>query len=608
MLISVILILKFILFTSLIKIETSRISIILVSSLISLIVISILYQSKLKHKKSLILIFYSLVSILMLADASYYAHFNMLPGILVIKQVTQLTAVTDSINQIIDIKKLALILDIPLLIYYSKKMKYKVLENKSMKFAIPSILALSLVIILTVFYKNNKLQSITSQELFTYHTIDITNHLFGKERITKSRVILTAEDLEDLEKRTQIVNGKLTGLGKNKNLIVLQVEALQNFVIDLEYNGEEVTPNLNKLIKDQSTVYYDKYYQLLGRGNTSDAEFVSQNSLHPSMEEPTYSQYAENTFYGLPWLLRDNDYHAWVFHGFEKTFWNREVAYVNQGFERFISEEDFVFEESLGFGIRDEDFYKQSIDYLKELDKIDDNPFYAFMITLTSHTPFTMPKEYQHLDIKGEHKDTMLGNYLQSVHYADKELGKFIEQLKEEGLYDDTIIAIYGDHFAISSTNKDDQKMLTEFLGQEYDYDLMMNIPLIIHIPGQEIKETISTAGSQIDFYPTIMNIMGYENTKGLIFGRDLTNYKGKNFVAPQTYMLKGSFIDDERLFVISRDGIYDHSKAIDIKTRKPIDLQDQYEMHKKVINEINKSNYILENDYLKEFKPEVPK
>ncbi len=162
---------------------------------------------------------------------------------------------------------------------------------------------------------------------------------------------------------------------------------MQDFVIDLQYNGQEITPNLNKLVHDKSSLYYDNYHQLLGRGNTSDAEFVSNNSLHPSMEEPTYTKYEDNTFYGLPWLLRDNGYTAWVFHGYEKEFWNREKAYVNQGFQRFVSEEDYEFEEVLGFGIRDEDFYAQTIEYLKELDNIDENPFYAFIISLSSHTP-----------------------------------------------------------------------------------------------------------------------------------------------------------------------------------------------------------------------------
>ncbi|NLW22866.1 MAG: sulfatase-like hydrolase/transferase [Tissierellia bacterium] len=130
------------------------------------------------------------------------------------------------------------------------------------------------------------------------------------------------------------------------------------------------------------------------------------------MEGYTYERYADNTFYGLPWLLRDYGYTAWVFHGYEKNFWNRAKAYPNQGFQRFISEEDFKYKETIGFGISDAEFFDQSLEYLKELDALDENPFYAFLITLSSHTPYEMDPKYHVLDIKDEHKGNIVANYL----------------------------------------------------------------------------------------------------------------------------------------------------------------------------------------------------
>lgn len=664
-------ILKFILFTNLIKVEHNRLPVIIISSLIAIFVVSLINSSKLKLKKTYGLIFYSLISVLMLINATYFSQFHTLTSVVVLSQVTQLKTVGDSIKVLLNIKILALILDIPLLIIYyiyksrafvsssindqgnsdatneqdnldiiNSEVRSDITDKESTmditldevprdvilteasdvilstveespsnrfknileRFRKPIIIGTVIIALLGYYSLKGQMKSIVTQELFTYHILDIRKNLIMKEDPVIASGVLTKEDLDDLKLRAKLEEGELTGIGKDKNLIVLQVEALQNFVIDLEYNGQEITPNLNKLIHDKSSVYFDNYYQLLGRGNTSDAEFVSQNSLHPSMEEASYMQYEKNTFYGLPWLLRDQGYNAWVFHGYEKTFWNREKAYVNQGFQRFLSEEDFEFTDSIGFGLKDEDFVDQSMDYLKELDKIDDNPFYAFMITLTSHTPFVMPEEYQVLNIKDEHKNTMLGSYLQAIHYTDKEIGRFIENLKKEGLYDNTVIALYGDHFAIPSVHKEDQEMMTKLLGYNYDYDTMMNIPLVIHVPGEYINETISTIGSQIDFYPTITNVMGYENNKGLVFGRDLVNYKEQNYVYPQTYMQRGSFMDGENMFVIARDGIFDHSKATSIKTREELDINDFREQYEKAVNEINKSNFILKKNLLKEY------
>ena len=535
----------------------------------------------------------------MLIDGAYYTHFHALPNILAIKQIGQLTAVGQSLRVLLNMRINILVLDIPFLIYYMKKVEYKPMISISLRKLAPTAVAILLFGIILSLNMKGEILSVKAQELYTYHATDIVETILGT-KVPIEEIELTEEDIHELKSRARLQEGQLTGLGKGKNLIVLQVEALQNFVVNLNYNGQEITPNLNKLVGDESSVYYNNYFQLLGRGNTSDAEFVTQNSLYPSMEEPTYTQYQDNTFYGLPWLLRDNGYTTWVFHGYEKAFWNRELAYVNQGFQRFISQEDFEFEEVLGFGIRDEEFFDQTIDYLKELDNVDDNPFYAFIITLSSHTPFKMPEEYNVLNIKEEHQDNMIGDYLQSIHYADQEIGRFIENLKKEGLYEDTVIALYGDHFAISAA-QDEAVLMEDIVGASYDFDHMKNIPLVIHIPGEAIGETISTIGSQLDFYPTISNIMGYNNTKGLVFGRDLTNYTGNNVIAPQTYMLKGSFIDKDILFEISRDGIFERSRAINRHTRKVLDVEQFRQKSEDVNKEIDKSNYILKMDYLKE-------
>jgi len=444
---------------------------------------------------------------------------------------------------------------------------------------------------------------VSNQEFFSYHIKDIKSALIGDDKAEGTGLIIQ-EDLEQLSKENKQIKGEYTGLGKGKNLIVIQVEALQNFVIDLVYEGQEITPNLNRLIRESGSFYFDNYYQHIGRGNTSDAEFVTNNSLYPAYDYPTYEEYADNTFYGLPWILRDNKYTAWVFHGYKKEFWNREKAYVNLGFERFISEEDYEFteKESIGFGIIDEVFFSQTLDYIKELDNVDENPFYAFIITLTSHTPFNMPGHLQTIKLREEHKNTMLGNYLQAIHYADKALGEFLEGLRREGYYDNSVVAIYGDHFAIFGSEQRDRDIMSDLLNKPYNLGDIMNVPLIIHIPGLEDNKTISKIGSQLDFLPTILNIMGYENQKGIMFGKDLLNYEGDNFVAPLVYAVKGSFITDDVIFYMSRDGIFKNSYAIDRKTNEKIeDIESLRPIYEKVIEDINKSHYILKHDLLKQ-------
>lgn len=604
MLITILTILKTILFLNITKVEFNYIPILLTTSLITLLIIKGIQRMGWKNEKRIILTFYSIISLILFIDGMYYSQFGALPTISALGQAGQLAAVGDSIVYLLNIKNLGLVLDIPILVwihFYGRgkgsTIRLPKISKAVQNHIILTTLALTLVHTSTI----GQVQSIMAQEPYLYHLADLGRNLSLSSK-AEANSTFTEEDLREIEGRRNLEEGELTGIGRGKNLIVLQVEALQNFVIDLEYNGQQVTPNLNKLVKDKSSVYYDRYYQLLGRGNTSDSEFVSHNSFHPSMEEPSYTKYENNQFYGLPLLLRDNGYTSWAMHGYKKDFWNRDKAYKNQGFERFISEEDYEMGNPIGLGLSDEDFFDQNIEYLKELDRVDENPFYAFMVTLTSHTPFHMPSKYEYLDILPEHKDTILGNYLQSIHYTDRAIGRFIENLEREGLYQDTVIAIYGDHFAISSANQEDQEIMTDFLGRNYNYDEMMRIPLIVHVPEEDINKKISTTGSQIDFYPTMMNIMGYKNEKGLIFGRDLTNYKEYTYVAPQTYILKGSFIDHDTVFAISRDGIFDHSRAYNIHTQEKVDIPQMRPVYEEAIREINKSDFILNTNLLKEY------
>ena len=578
-----------------------RTIIFLVSVLITLFLFTSIHFSNNKRKEVLGFSLYSIISIIMFVDVMYYSYFNSLPSINMLKQLDQVGAVGDSVAELLSFKNILFLLDITSIATYliERGTKEDKQYNRYIRWGVPGAIGIILVFTLTILNAKDLMVPISNQEIYSYHIKDIKQSIAGEE-IAEGTGIFTQEDLKELKERSKLKEGKYTGIGKGKNLIAIQVEALQDFPLNRFYNGQEITPNLNKLINSKGSLYFDNYYQQIGRGNTADAEFVTNNSLYPSMEDPTYTQYEQNTFYGLPWILRDRGYTSWVFHGYEKEFWNRERAYKNQGFQRFLSEEDFDIVESIGFGITDEEFFKQSMDYLKELDNIDDNPFYAFLITLTSHTPFKMPDEYKYLNIEDKHQDTILGDYIQSIHYADKALGQFFEDLQKEGLYEDTVIAIYGDHFAITGLNDSGIELMTDFLEHPYDVDEMFKVPLIIHVPGTDINETISTIGSQLDFLPTILNIMGEENKKGIMFGRDLVNFSGYNYVAPQTYILKGSFIDDKVLFYMSRDSIFDNCKAKDKQTKEIIDVGPLRKKYENVIAEINKSDYILKKDLIK--------
>lgn len=603
MMLTILIILKTILFASITRVENNLLLVLTLTSLVSLLVLSLIEMRAKKNKGLYQLIFYSIISLIIFIDVMHYSYFEELPSLAQLGQVGQLGVVGSSIIRLLTWKNIIFILDLPILIYLKRKgvkglkrLKYNPGKDTIGRIAITS--AIGIMIIVGVTFASDASTILTNQELYSYHIGDIVDTYFLDE-VSGSN---NPEEVLQMMREKEEVSGekKHYGIGKDRNLIVVQIESLQDFVIGMEVGGEEVTPHINRFIQDQSSLYFDEFYQLINRGNTSDAEFVVNNSLHPSNEEPSYSQYENNTFYGLPWRLRDEGYNAWVFHGYKKEFWNRRAAYPAQGFQRFLSEEDFHYEEQILFGISDREFYEQTIDYLLELDAIDDNPFYSFIITLSSHTPYNMDEKYHVLDIEEPQKGTIVGDYLHAIHYADQEFGNFLEALKREGLYDNSVIAIYGDHYGINNADEEVFIPMEDILGEPYNFDHIMNIPLVINVPGEGIKETISKIGSQIDFYPTILNIMGLENEKGYMMGMDLVNSEEYNYVAPQRVLRRGSFIDDDVIFNIARDGIFSNSQARDRKTREEVDINRYRSTYDRVINDISTSDIILKNDLFK--------
>ena len=97
-----------------------------------------------------------------------------------------------------------------------------------------------------------------------------------------------------------------------------------------------------------------------------------------------------------------------------------------------------------------------------------------------------------------------------------------VEELKDEGLYENSIICIYGDHYGLSCTDPEIKKMMTDIMGEDYNYKWHFNIPLIINIPGSGVNETISTAGGQLDFLPTVAYLLGMESLDTIYLGQNL--------------------------------------------------------------------------------------
>lgn len=555
-------------------------------------------RSQLKNKKSIYLILYSLISLLMFADSMYYNYYNQTVSIKQLWQAANVAAVPDSFVATLIPASFLMFVDIPFIQYYFKKHNNERHNNswsfrKDIKYLIAGIwTALAILVINPT--GNVTMDKINSMEFLTNHIHDIYKvaaENFEAETISAEEVLQVVEEVTP-----EPEGARLQGLGKDKNLILVQVESLQNFVINASYNGQVLTPNLNSLINGE-TLYFDHYYSNIGKGNTVDAEFSTLNSLYPVIDRECYTLYEQNTFNGLPWLLRDEGYNAFAIHGYEGEFWNREAAYPYQGFEEFYSMEDLDSSEVIGLGISDKSMFTQAVNIMQQAKE----PFFSFIVTLTSHHPYLLDGEPSSLVLKEEHKETKFGAYLQTIRYADEAIGQFINELKEAGLYDDSILVFYGDHHGLNLNMDDNDIIMSEYLGRTYDYDEMLRVPLMIHIPDSGITKTITTTGGQIDFLPTIANLMDLEIEHPYVLGQDLVN-ADDGFVAFTAYLFDGSFAHNNIMFEISREGIFEGSRAWEIGSQKEVDAALLEEDYNRAIALKQTSKEILEQNLIADY------
>ncbi len=367
--------------------------------------------------------------------------------------------------------------------------------------------------------------------------------------------------------RSETVGSKKAfGIAKNRNLIFIQVESLENAVVGTKIGGEEITPRLNALKKEG--LYYSNYYTQVGMGNTADAEFTTLNSLYPLPDSVAFVDHAQNTYAALPQLLVDNGYDTNVFHGDVSTFWNRANIYPSLGYQTWFMKNTFNITRQIGItGLGDEDFFQQSLPKIETLKE----PFMATLITLSSHTPFILPEDLRALKIPANSGlDDTQTHYLESIQYSDRVLGDFIDQLKKTSLYDHSVIVIFGDHGSYTGISK--------ALGVETNaVDEMNNaqVPLLIITPGTGLSGEQTIPASHIDVYPTVANLLGLE-TPHSVLGQDLLNT-----TTPVVVHRKGTtggvsaILGAKVLYIASFDGIFSSGSCLSAKTRPPVSIDD---------------------------------
>ena len=388
-------------------------------------------------------------------------------------------------------------------------------------------------------------------------------------------------------------NDELFGIGEGKNIIKIHLESFHSFLIDFKLHGQEVTPFLNSLVHDQSEnyTYYENFFHQTEQGKTADAELIMDNSLYGLPQGSAFVTKGKNTYQALPAILNQRaGYKSAVFHGDNKSFWNRDEIYKEFGIDYFFDAEyyDMSEDQVIGYGLKDKPFFKESMPILESLEE----PFYAHFLSLTHHHPYLIDEEDATID-PAETGDGSVDRYFQTARYLDEALEQFFNDLKTAGLYDDSIIMIYGDHYGISDNHL---RALSEIFGEEmtnYKYAELQRVPFMIKVPGVKGKGIVDEYTGQVDVMPTILHLLGIKAQDYIQFGTDLFSNDTDRIVA----FRNGDFFTKDYAMV---KGVY-----YDNHTGEEIEANDELESIKeKVEHELSLSDKVLQGDLFRFYEP----
>ena len=324
---------------------------------------------------------------------------------------------------------------------------------------------------------------------------------------------------------------------------------MQQFVIDYKLKvGDqeyEVTPFLNSLYHSNSTFAFPNFFHQVKAGKTSDAETLLETSLFGLNQGSFMVQYGStNTQQAAPYILsKHGGYTSAVFHGNAASFWNRNNTYKSWGYNYFFDQSYFspaTDENSFQYGLNDKIMFADSIQYLEHLQQ----PFYTKFITVSNHYPYTTSLIGDEIGFPlAETNDETINGYFATANYLDASIKSFFDYLKATGVYENSIIILYGDHYGISNSRNPD---LAPLLGKDpetwtdYDNAMLQRVPYMIVVPGTDKGGIVETYGGSVDALPTLEHLLGIDSSQYLQVGQDLLSPEHDQIVATRT---SGSFI-----------------------------------------------------------------
>lgn len=330
---------------------------------------------------------------------------------------------------------------------------------------------------------------------------------------------------------------------KRSNLLIVFAESLESWVLEKKVDGKEITPCLNRLLKEKSTLYAPNVLTQVKGGRSIDAQLMICSGLLPLMSGTYSSLYYDNTFYTIQKAMRGLKHSRSYLLTIDKvSTWNQGAVARSFGTDTIISYHDFKMTEAFGTHKRigDASFFQQCREKIErgEVWKPGESVYMQF-VTYSGHAPFKLPDHLRTITFPASIPEKAT-DYMTTAHYTDKAIGDFVAYLKTLPQYKETIVVIVGDHEGLASYRQElvgnpacrglvSDKQLTPFI--------VLNSPV-----GMRYDKFMG----QIDIYPTLLNLMQLDAYRWHGLGQSILDPRKQGVAVGSVMNVEGTGSDKE--------------------------------------------------------------
>lgn len=308
-----------------------------------------------------------------------------------------------------------------------------------------------------------------------------------------------------------------------QNLIVIICESLESWVIDKSIEGQEITPNINRYLRDSiNCVYAPNVVSQVGNGRSIDGQLLVDAGMLPPYNKVYSIEYGQHCYYTLPKALHEkNGAYSYLLTVDKEDTWNQGVVARAFGIDTVLSRENWVNDEPVGSGrkkLGDRSFMRQIVAKMKagEIMHSGDNN-YIQIVTYSGHNPFVLPDSLNRLKLEGDYHEIM-ARYMALANYTDSGLGILLDYLRTRPDFDRTMIVITGDHEGLA-TYRDE--VVKTSAGRGFVSERQLVPFIVINAP---IDLRYDGVMGQVDIYPTLLQLMGMTDYSWTGFGFSIVN------------------------------------------------------------------------------------